>query len=152
MVVWYEQFLSVLLQCIFCVDCLCRRVHTFQLPVHSSKECLPPWSCYLTSKMFILKLKWEECCLTVWGESCFTLHWIASSTCILASWMLFFGCMRSVWRVGVMVVMGNSDLERPSVPVRTTLSSLDQSNTVTLALLGTVRFTRKCHWQPEEQW
>lgn len=63
-------------------------------------QCVPPWSYYLTSDMFILYLEWEECCLTVWDGSCFTLHWVASSTCILASWMLFFGCMCAVWMGG----------------------------------------------------
>lgn len=96
-------------------------------------ECLPPSSYYLTSET----LEREECGWNVWGESCFTLHWIESSTCILAPWTLFSGCMRAVWRVEGGV---DYDLERPSVPVKPpTLSSPNQSNTVSPAPPGSRR-------------
>ena len=103
----------------------------------------------------VLYLERKECCLTVWCGSCFTLHWILSSTCILASWMVFFGCMRERWAVRVDVGGWGSDcdLERPSVPVRNPLSSfwpIKYSNAG--PPWEPVRFTRKRRWQPEEQW
>lgn len=87
--------------------------------------------------MFILYLEWKERCLTDWGGSCFTRHWTESSTCARASWMLFFRFMCAVkmavgfWRGGG-GCGSQSDLERSSVPLRTPLSYLNQSNTVTL--------------------
>lgn len=87
---------------------------------------------YLTSERFILYLEWKECRLTVWSGPCFTVHWTASGICTLASRMLGTCSLKGVCVCVCVCCWGgwgsDCDLGMPSVPLRTTLLSPDQSN------------------------
>lgn len=105
--------------------CIWARFPSFQYAAR-----VPLWSHYLTWEILIFCLEWEKCFLTVWRESCFTLHRIVRDTCILTSWMLFYECMcEAMWVRGV-----DRGL---TMTLRGLLShSPDQSNTVALASPG----------------
>lgn len=68
---------------------------------HSIRHSEHIWGPYLRSYYLTLgpRSEREECRLTVWSGSCFTLGWAASCVFFSLHWRLFFGLIQAVWRV-----------------------------------------------------